>query len=274
MRLFERSEKTPLLYRWDDIFKVLEKIKPLAESSGGLPKAGAPDIAGPYGRSLRAMQRRNGNEAPGLRSESNPDGSQSQVLPCDNDRGWTSFFRKATGDKELDVPKLLHWHICKTEIEGQFTGGGLASAYDHDSKISFLGLGSELGLDASDAKALGMNANSKNVGVFKFTTRRLNASDPTKHQDMHGILFVEINKYARPVKLLGVVHRTSGNDNEPPDGLPENFSEISEWRRYTLGWALQLKIAKAIQLTKLSIKAIRYKAAHVYKPRLQGPTSQ
>lgn len=251
-RLFETSRKTPMLRRWDAVFNVVEKLKNREIDASRASKG--PDISGDFARSHRAMEVRNPLEKAGLRSSDNLEGSRSEVTYPDISRQMTEHYRNATGDKTVEFPMPLHWHIARNETTGEITGGGPGSVHGHDSKISFMGMADNLGLSKAEVKSLGIGASMQRIAVYKFKTTRSSSKDATLTKDQHGILFVKLDAKGRPVQLLSAVYGATGNDPDLPDG----FKEVAQWNKFTVFQAIKDTLHRMYVLAKLEIKALRH----------------
>ncbi|NDE90656.1 MAG: hypothetical protein EB059_05910 [Alphaproteobacteria bacterium] len=195
-RIYDVSDATPTLNLWcAAIAAAANECTPATTDNP------APDISGLWGRTGRAMECRNPQEEPGLRSETNLKGSRSEVSPPDIDR--------AKSNPGNEVPRMLQWQITATETAGSYTGGGPGSAHEHYTKIEYKGVAPD--------------------GTHRFTyiaTRSIKSGEAHVATDMYGTIIVARNASRQVTQLTTVVDGCDGRDAD----LPRAFKEVSIWR--------------------------------------------
>ena len=219
MRIFKLSDDTILLKLWDKLHSDVDFLvnKPIKD----LDNNPAPDISGDWQRVARAMECRNHPEHAGLKSDENPRGSRSEVVPPDVDRTETEAQGK-------DVAKLLPWHISRADMAGQYVGKGSGSVHDHSSTIVYKGM--VHGQHHYFYKTARSIERAFSSPVTAAIYKKLGWEHITTN--MFGVIIVEQDAAKNVTQLTSVVTCSDGHD---PD-LPQRFKEISIWKK-----AVQLK---------------------------------
>lgn len=215
MRIYELSDDTLLLKMWDRLYADVSSISPLS-----LLEDFSLDISGHWIRAARAMECRNPGEASGLRSQTNPDGSRSEVIPPDIDG-------VVFAEQGLEIARPLPWFINKTKTNGLFSGGGDGSAHKHNSSIAYHGM--------FNNKHLFCYVTTRSIKrTYKYKASRTVMPIINKllnremiSTNISGILIAEQNRKGNVVQLISIVTHCDGKDSD----LPKAFREISVWKK-------------------------------------------